>query len=319
MIMITVQHPLTHSLTHSLSHTHIFIYIYIYHSFRSSRAMSSVVLLCGPPASGKSVLARAVAAAAVDSGDGNHTLPSRIVTIDESTLLPGVRDDWLSTPEAEKRLRDAVRSALERACGAQGTLVIVDAQNGIKGFRYELFCVSRAAGVRYCVVHCDVPAETCSKWNTSRDEGEDRYAESVLLDLCSRFERPDSRFRWESPLFTLHARELEALHTTEQRQKQGSTIEPAEDASTMAAAASSSAASSVRGIVDAVLGRGSGSKQLMPGKATFFDGERLVRQQQRLNQELEQKQRQARKKVIGFAPRVSKKAMDNDQNNNVAP
>ena len=40
------------------------------------------------------------------------------------------------------------------------------------------------------------------EWNRGRPEAE-RWEEPVLRDLASRFERPDSRNRWEAPLFTL--------------------------------------------------------------------------------------------------------------------
>lgn len=52
------------------------------------------------------------------------------------------------------------------------------------------------------MVHCDVPIETASDWNLARD-GSVAYSESVFNDLASRFERPDSKNRWDKPLFTI--------------------------------------------------------------------------------------------------------------------
>lgn len=47
-----------------------------------------------------------------------------------------------------------------------------------QGYRYELWCVARAAGTRYCMVHVATPTDTCCSWNTQRPEGE-RYSDAV--------------------------------------------------------------------------------------------------------------------------------------------
>jgi len=69
--------------------------------------------------------------------------------------------------------------------------------------RYELWCLARAAGTRYCVVHCDVSIETAQEWNLARDPAP-AYSQAVFDDLTSRFERPDARNRWDKPLYTIH-------------------------------------------------------------------------------------------------------------------
>ncbi len=69
--------------------------------------------------------------------------------------------------------------------------------------RYELWCLARAAGTRYCVVHCDVPIEVAQEWNLARDPAQ-AYSQAVFDDLTSRFERPDGRNRWDKPLYTIH-------------------------------------------------------------------------------------------------------------------
>ncbi|KZV50236.1 hypothetical protein F511_03190 [Dorcoceras hygrometricum] len=87
---------------------------------------------------------------------------------------------------------------------SRDSVVIVDSLNSIKGYRYELWCLARAAGTRYCVLHCDVEETTCRKWNQERREKSDSsYDDKIFEDLVRRFERPDSRNRWDSPLFEL--------------------------------------------------------------------------------------------------------------------
>ena len=69
--------------------------------------------------------------------------------------------------------------------------------------RYEIWCIARATATRSCVLHCDAPAEACCDWNAARaaDIGAGSYSPAVFDDLAGRFERPDARSRWDSPLF----------------------------------------------------------------------------------------------------------------------
>ncbi|CAI7767383.1 unnamed protein product [Closterium sp. NIES-53] len=116
---------------------------------------------------------------------------------------------------AEKNLRGSLRSEVDRAVG-KDRIVIVDSLNAIKGYRYELWCLARAAATKYCVVHCDVAAETAREWNDRRREGgEPCYAPHVLEDLLGRFERPVGRNRWDSPLFELHPATEQAAEEAE--------------------------------------------------------------------------------------------------------
>ncbi|KAF5190245.1 Kti12-like protein [Thalictrum thalictroides] len=104
---------------------------------------------------------------------------------------------------AEKNLRGVLRSEVDRSV-SKDNIIIIDSLNNIKGYRYELWCLARAAGIRYCVVHCDVEEDVCRKWNKEREEKrESTYDDKIFEDLVRRFEKPDSRNRWDSPLFEL--------------------------------------------------------------------------------------------------------------------
>ena len=74
-------------------------------------------------------------------------------------------------------------------------------------------------------VHVDTAIEQCREWNTTRrqQQGQQQqqqgasaegttasgagadgsYSDEVFADLVGRFERPESRNRWDSPLFTV--------------------------------------------------------------------------------------------------------------------
>jgi tRNA uridine 5-carbamoylmethylation protein Kti12 len=53
---------------------------------------------------------------------------------------------------AEKQTHGALKSAFDRVSKTDRTLVIIDSQNYIKGFRYELHCISKATEERHEVL-----------------------------------------------------------------------------------------------------------------------------------------------------------------------
>lgn len=72
----------------------------------------------------------------------------------------------------------------------------------LTGYRYELFCLIKHAQTPHCLVYCLTSAEVSSDWNRSR-ESSAQYTQEILDALVLRFEAPDSRNRWDSPLFTI--------------------------------------------------------------------------------------------------------------------
>ncbi|CAN6177588.1 unnamed protein product [Urochloa humidicola] len=157
----------------------------------------ALVVMCGQPCSGKSAAAACLAAALRSS---STDLTVRI--IDESSLHLG-RNDSYKDMVVEKNLRGVLRSEVDRSV-SRDSIIIVDSLNNIKGYRYELWCLARASGVRYCVLFCDTEVDHCREWNSSRQEkGEPAYDSNIFEDLGRRFEKPDRRNRWDSPLFEL--------------------------------------------------------------------------------------------------------------------
>jgi len=167
---------------------------------------SCLVLVCGHPASGKSRaaadIASRVAAAVPDA-------PAPVVVSEDSLHI--ARNAGYAHGHAEKNTRASLKSTVDRLLRKDGPVVIVDSGCGIKGFRYELWCIARAAGARHCVVHVDAPIDDARRWNASRrrrSDGDDEkewggYDARIFEDLVVRFERPDGKNRWDAPLFTL--------------------------------------------------------------------------------------------------------------------
>ncbi|PIA47161.1 hypothetical protein AQUCO_01400094v1, partial [Aquilegia coerulea] len=139
----------------------------------------ALVVMCGQPCSGKSTAANCLAEAL--SATSEFHLTVRI--IDESSFHLDRNQSYANTP-AEKNLRGVLRSEVDRSV-SKNKIIIVDSLNNIK-------------------VHCDVEEDVCRKWNKERAEkGESTYDDKIFEDLVRRFEKPDSRNRWDSPLFEL--------------------------------------------------------------------------------------------------------------------
>lgn len=157
----------------------------------------ALVVICGQPCSGKSTTALCLAEVLKESES------KQTVKIIDETFFHLDRNQSYANMPAEKNLRGVLRSEVDRSL-SKDNIVIVDSLNSIKGYRYELWCLARAAGIRYCVLFCDVEETHCRKWNEERREkGDAAYADNIFDDLLRRFERPDRRNRWDSPLYEI--------------------------------------------------------------------------------------------------------------------
>eukprot|EP00128_Syssomonas_multiformis_P012248 Colp12_sorted_trinity150504_noHs@23840 len=149
-----------------------------------------MILLCGLPSSGKTRRAQQLADYYRNEG--------RTVDIINEEGLQLQRSQAYSSSHEEKMTRGAIKAGVERKLSKE-SIVIVDSMNYIKGFRYELYCLSRAGKTPHCVLWCDINPEKAKELNSQR-EG-DRYSEEMLNELVQRFEQPQQHQRWDSPLF----------------------------------------------------------------------------------------------------------------------
>jgi protein KTI12 len=127
-------------------------------------------------------------------------------------ITPHMRCNRPADVPSEKVTRGLLRSATDRSL-TRSAVVVLDSLNAIKGYRYELWCLARGMATRYCMVHVDSPPALCRQWNQQRSG--DAYGTAVFEDLAGRFERPDARNKWDSPLFTVRP-ELGAEHVAQQ-------------------------------------------------------------------------------------------------------
>eukprot|EP01018_Ginkgo_biloba_P023666 Gb_12362 [translate_table: standard] len=159
----------------------------------------ALVLMCGQPCSGKSTAANCLAQAL-------QSQPYDVRIIDEPSLHLDRNQSYADMP-SEKNLRGVLRSEVDRSV-SKDSIIIVDSLNNIKGYRYELWCLARAAGIRYCVLYCDVEESYSKAWNKARQEQEKpAYNDKIFDDLVRRFEKPNRQNRWDSPLFEIRPSE----------------------------------------------------------------------------------------------------------------
>ncbi|PKY42354.1 chromatin associated protein KTI12 [Rhizophagus irregularis] len=157
-----------------------------------------LIVMCGFPSSGKTSRSTQIMQYFIDRFN-NENKPNSVHLINDESL--GIsKDSYKDTRLEEKKSRGILISAVERMI-SKDDLLIVDGMNYIKGFRYQLYCIARAIGTPHCVVYCGIPVEIAKEWNSKRVES--GYDTTVFDELVSRFEEPDDRNRWDSPLFTV--------------------------------------------------------------------------------------------------------------------
>ena len=84
-----------------------------------------------------------------DAAPTAPTAKLSVALINDQTL--GITRSAYATAAAEKNARAAHASAIKRTLGPN-VIVITDALNYIKGFRYQLYCESKEARTPSCVV-----------------------------------------------------------------------------------------------------------------------------------------------------------------------
>lgn len=153
-----------------------------------------LIVMCGYPCSGKTRRAEELRAHFELNSDRKvHVVGDGALGVDKNTVY--------ADSQKEKNVRASLKAEVERKVN-KDDIVILDSLNYIKGYRYELFCLIKHAQTPHCMVYCLTSDEVSSTWNSSRDAA-DQYTQDILDALVLRFEPPDSRNRWDSPLFTI--------------------------------------------------------------------------------------------------------------------
>ncbi|XP_065813299.1 protein KTI12 homolog [Labrus bergylta] len=153
-----------------------------------------LVVMCGYPCSGKTRRAE-------ELKEHFEQNTGRKVHVVGEKSLDAEKNIVYSDSQQEKNVRAALKAEVERKVN-KDDIVILDSLNYIKGYRYELFCLIKHAQTPHCLVYCLTSDDVSTLWNTERDSSE-QYTQDIFDALVLRFEAPDSRNRWDSPLFTI--------------------------------------------------------------------------------------------------------------------
>ncbi|KAI0901858.1 chromatin associated protein KTI12 [Annulohypoxylon nitens] len=204
-----------------------------------------LVIVTGFPTSGKTTRAKQLHSFLEEriqqsSSSTSTTTPPkyRLHLISDQTLsISRSVYDLSSTPAhvrsanaSEKDARASIYGAVKRVLSDRD-IVILDGLNYIKGWRYQLFCESKAVRTPSCVLQigCDkerakavnearLKKRDCAGTETESKNGEEGnggekgkgeedvegpYEPENWENLVFRYEEPNSMTRWDSPLFTL--------------------------------------------------------------------------------------------------------------------
>ncbi|PWN41116.1 KTI12-domain-containing protein [Ceraceosorus guamensis] len=193
----------------------------------------ALVIVCGLPCSGRTtrseqlksyfearISGEASSRTKANSDVGSSTFSAshgikRTAILSDATLCTEQKCRSVYTLQAtEKPARAAYLSLVVRHL-TRDTIVIADGGAGtnIKGFRYQLWCAAREAGVRFACVFVSAKRDECEERNLQRSVGLEQqtavgvpcaaWPTETLKELCSRFEEPTSMSRWDSPLFVV--------------------------------------------------------------------------------------------------------------------
>lgn len=153
-----------------------------------------LIVMCGYPCSGKTRRAEEL------KNYFEQNTDRKVYVVGDGTM--GVEKNTVyADSQKEKNVRGSLKAEVERRVN-KDDIVILDSLNYIKGYRYELYCIIKHTQTPHCLVYCLTSAEVSSQWNASRDPAE-RFTQEILDALVLRYEAPDSRNRWDSPLFTI--------------------------------------------------------------------------------------------------------------------
>ncbi|KAH7729380.1 KTI12 protein [Aphelenchoides avenae] len=151
------------------------------------------LLVTGCPASGKTTIVSRIVDFFKTKGFDEIDVVS-----DEASAFT---KDKYNDSKMEKMHRNALRSTVQRLL-TKNRLVICDSLNYIKGFRYELFCVAKHSQTTYAVLWCK-SSEASSTWLNEQHSSSEKYSETKIHELFMRYEEPDEKNRWDSPLFVV--------------------------------------------------------------------------------------------------------------------
>ena len=156
------------------------------------------LVLTGHPSVGKTTFAELMSQRALQHE--SKLITSVIIVNEESVCVDRNKSECYQSSHAEKATRSAIKAKVDRSLQDK-TLVICDSLNYIKGYRYELHCLSKAAKQQHGIIWI----LNSDAMELNRIRGEQKpgsyFSDEQMRELIQRFEPPDPRNRWDNPLW----------------------------------------------------------------------------------------------------------------------
>lgn len=126
-----------------------------------------------------------------------------IVSENEQIVKAGFdKNSFYSDSNKEKHIRGLLKSEVLKLISPTN-VVILDGLNYIKGYRYELFCGTKANKCTQCTVHTEINRDQAWTFNTNRENTDEKYDRTTFDALVMRYEDPERKNRWDAPLFMI--------------------------------------------------------------------------------------------------------------------
>jgi protein KTI12 len=119
-----------------------------------------LVIVSGLPCSGKTTRAHQLATFLTTK------FPDKNVQVISEESLGAHRATEYTSSTLEKKARGNFFSSIERHV-TRDSIIIADGLNYIKGYRYQLYCIARAASTPHCVLYCVAREDVCRKRNSA--------------------------------------------------------------------------------------------------------------------------------------------------------
>ncbi|RWS29007.1 protein KTI12-like protein [Leptotrombidium deliense] len=161
-----------------------------------------LIVICGIPCSGKSTVSQRLEKYFTEEKKQN------VVIVSENDIVENPNSVYESATK-EKEVRSLLKSSVQRNL-TKDTLVILDALNYIKGFRYELYCVAKEMKNTHCVIECMCPIDEATDRNKKKSIP---FGDNLFNEVLNRYEAANSQNRWDSPLFVTTPETELCLHS----------------------------------------------------------------------------------------------------------
>nr|CAI5832535.1 unnamed protein product [Callosobruchus analis] len=155
------------------------------------------ILITGVPCSGKTTRTTELKEYFEEQGKEVH-----VVSEYEQIRKAGFeKNSFYADSNKEKHIRGLLKSEVMKLI-SPNNVIILDALNYIKGYRYELFCATKANKCNQCTIHTEINRDQAWTFNENRTNDE-KYDRVIFDALLMRYEEPDGRNRWDAPLFMI--------------------------------------------------------------------------------------------------------------------